>query len=59
MAGNEARFTHEHDDYLGPYKEIDAEHPDFNEIGLPKNQPFDDEEIVSVAKFSPPWDRAS
>jgi DNA segregation ATPase FtsK/SpoIIIE, S-DNA-T family len=51
------RVTQDYDDYLGPYKDVDAEHPDFNEIGLPKNQLFDDEEIVSAAKFSPPWDR--
>ncbi len=55
--GGEDRVTHDHDDYLGPYKEVDPEHPDFNEIGLPKNQLFDDEEIVSVAKFSHPWER--
>jgi len=53
----EARGTQDYDDYLGPYKKVDAEHPDFNEIGLPKNQPFDDEEILRAAKFSPPWER--
>ena len=51
------RGTQDYDDYLGPYKNVDEEHPDFNEIGLPKDQPFDDEEIVRAAKFSPPWER--
>ena len=51
-----SRFTHDHDDYLGPYKEIDASHPDFNELGFPKHQPFDDEEIVKIATFDAPWE---
>ena len=53
-----SRFTHDHDDYLGPYKEIDASHPDFNELGLPKNQPFDDEEIVKMATLDASWEES-
>ncbi len=51
-----SRSRHDHDDYLGPYKEIDVGHPDFNELGLSKNQPFDDEEIVKIATFDAPWE---
>ncbi len=54
---SESRVTDQYDDYLGPYKKVDPEHPDFTEIGLPKNQPFDDEEVVRAAKFSHPWER--
>ncbi len=55
-SNGKSRFTPDHDDYLGPYKEIDASHPDFNELGLPKNQPFDDEQIVKMATLDASWE---
>jgi hypothetical protein len=55
-SNGKSRSTHDHDDYLGPYKEIDTSHPDFNELGLPKNQPFDDEQIVKIATLDASWE---